>query len=158
MTMRERFDSKWMPEPNTGCWLWIAYAHANGYGQFNVTATQPRRAHRVAYELYVGPIPAGLCACHRCDTPLCVNPDHLFLGTHRDNVADKMAKGRGGDRRGEASGRARLTEAQVLQVMALCRGGATRASVAARFGVASGTIRSIVKGLTWSHVTGGEAL
>ena len=78
-----------------GCWLWIATVTNKGYGQFSkgrVSVT----AHRMSWELANGvKPPTDLFVCHRCDTPTCVNPAHLFLGTHRDNIADMVAKGRG---------------------------------------------------------------
>jgi hypothetical protein len=73
----------------TGCWLWTAARSKSGYGSF-----AGRRAHRVAHEFALGPIPPGLHVLHTCDVPACVRPDHLWLGTHADNMADKVAKGR----------------------------------------------------------------
>jgi hypothetical protein len=86
---REMFWSRAMPEPNTGCWLWTGVIRRDGYGVFS-----DRAAHRIAYAERHGPIPAGLYVCHRCDVKSCVNPDHLFLGTARENTLDMLAKGR----------------------------------------------------------------
>jgi hypothetical protein len=82
-----------MPEPNTGCLLWLGKVGTDGYGLFKVGGKR-RAAHRVSYEIHKGPIPPGLWVLHRCDTPACVNPEHLFLGTHADNMRDMVAKGR----------------------------------------------------------------
>ncbi len=87
------FNEKWMPEPNSGCWLWTAYVDRDGYGNITINR-KPTPAHRASWELFKGTIPKGLLVCHKCDTPACVNPDHLFLGTHKDNIRDSFAKGR----------------------------------------------------------------
>lgn len=89
-----RFWSFVFPEPNTGCLLWSGNALPQGYGLFYVGLPTRARAHRFAYELVHGPIPAGMVVCHRCDTPACVNVDHLYIGTVGDNNRDAFAKGR----------------------------------------------------------------
>ncbi len=90
----ERFMRFVYPDPNCGCWLWSGMSNDFGYGLFRLGPGQPFRAHRYAYEAFRGPIPGRLLVLHRCDLPACVNPDHLFLGTTGDNVADKVSKGR----------------------------------------------------------------
>lgn len=83
-------------EPNTGCWLWSGYCMPYGYGQIGRPDNGgPERTHRYSYELHFGAIPPGLFVCHRCDTPACCNPTHLFLGTAKDNTQDMDRKGRG---------------------------------------------------------------
>jgi len=94
-SVKDRFLDKISIEPNSGCWLWTAGADEHGYGQMNADAEGfPRAAHRIAWILFRGPIPDGICVCHQHDDPWCVNPDHLFLGTQKDNMDDKMRKGR----------------------------------------------------------------
>ena len=83
------FNQRYVVDPETGCWLWIRRTKDNGYGWCGKRTS----AHRRAWELYRGPIPPGLFVLHRCDTPLCVNPDHLFLGTNSDNINDAVQKG-----------------------------------------------------------------
>lgn len=90
LSVRERFDEKWMPEPNTGCWLWLAQTSQSGYGQMNVGG-ESKRAHRVAWELYCGPIPPGMVIDHICRQTLCVNPDHLRVVTPRVNALENSA-------------------------------------------------------------------
>lgn len=87
------FDNWSVPEPNTGCLLWLGHSF-DRYGVLRVRGKY-MRAHRFAYERINGPIGAGLCVLHRCDTPMCVNPEHLFLGTQKDNMLDRERKGRG---------------------------------------------------------------
>lgn len=91
--LKERFEEKVTPEPNTGCWLWTACGTTDGYGQIKVGKDMVR-AHRVAWTLYRGAIPDGMHILHRCDTPPCVNPDHLYLGTHQQNMKDRSSRGR----------------------------------------------------------------
>lgn len=89
----DRLDDFIEPEPNSGCHLWTGRVGRGGYGSITV-GSKHRLVHRLRYEREFGPIPEGMFACHRCDTPACVNPDHLFLGTVVDNNRDAVRKGR----------------------------------------------------------------
>lgn len=130
------------------CMIWTGAVFKSGYGRVNSERKQ-RRAHRVAWELVNGIIPDGLCVCHHCDTPLCVNPEHLFLGTKKENNDDRDAKGRGNPERGEKRYCAKLDETKVRAIRASkCSNGA-----AARFyGVNTGTISNIRNFKRWKHV------
>lgn len=94
--LKKRFEDKISPEPMSGCWLWTAAASEHGYGKIGLggRAAGEAKAHRVSWILYRGEIAEGLDVCHKCDTPACVNPDHLFLGDHKANMEDMCAKGR----------------------------------------------------------------
>jgi hypothetical protein len=92
-SLMERFEASYIPEPMSGCWLWLGLVTNDGYGRLKHDY-KPLRAHRCAWMLFRGKIPNELHVLHRCDTPLCVNPDHLFLGTHGENMIDKARKGR----------------------------------------------------------------
>ena len=94
---KRRFESKYIPEPNSGCWLWTGSLVGWGYGRF--ASKHRTNAHRMSYMIYCEPIPDNMLVCHKCDVPSCVNPDHLFLGTTIDNINDKVRKGRARSRK-----------------------------------------------------------
>lgn len=90
---QEYVETRSVPEPNSGCWLWIGSLNRAGYGT-GCVKSRALLAHRFSWTAYVGPIPDGMLICHKCDTPACVNPAHLFLGDHMDNMRDAAQKGR----------------------------------------------------------------
>jgi len=155
-----KFQSKYIPVTETGCWLWTAVLSHNGYGQFG-SGGKCIRAHRFSWELKNGPIQDGLCVCHKCDTRSCVNPDHLFLGTVEDNIEDKVKKNRQargerlslaqGNRNkvGEKTNSCVLTKEQVIAIRADSR---SNPSIAKSFGVSITTIRCAKLGITWKHL------
>ena len=110
-----------------------------------VYGDKPLYAHRVSYVLYRGIIADGLSVCHICDNPLCVNPDHLFLGTQRDNLADMVAKGR--HAKGEKNGQSKLSDLAVEQIRQLVHTGYKQYTVAKIFGLSQAQISRIVRGV-----------
>ena len=156
MTLLERFNAKWAENPETGCWDWTAAKSTHGYGQIRGvggrSSGKTLYAHRVSYELHVGPIPEGegyhgICVCHRCDRPCCVNPEHLFLGTQTDNVRDMAGKGR---RR-----TSKLTQDEVDFIRwALPRWGLGGGRYLSRFfGLTEDAISKIKTGRNWKSVS-----
>jgi hypothetical protein len=110
LPVAERFAKYVHPEPNSGCWLWVGNAIPHGYGIIRINKPRTQRlAHRVSWQVHRGDIPTGLCVLHRCDNRLCDNPDHLFLGTQRDNLQDMLRKGR--DRWSKTTERSQTPEA-----------------------------------------------
>lgn len=142
-----------------GCWEWLGYRVRGRYGQMYAEKRRRVYAHRFSWELHFGPIPShdsfhGLCVCHRCDNPGCVNPEHLFLGTNEENIADRNRKGRTqrgyGDRqRGEENPSAKLTEPEVR---AIRESGDRLSDIAERFGIGVSTASLIRNRHLWTHV------
>ena len=141
-----RFWSKVNKSAPGGCWEWTAYT-SRGYGRFWLNGVH-NPAHRISWEMANGPIPPGsgyhgTCVLHKCDNRKCVNPDHLFLGTQKDNVQDMVMKGRKAQPFGELNGQCTITDMQVLVIRAY---GAwmTHQSLADTFGVGRSTISNII--------------
>lgn len=148
-----RFWAKVGNRGGNGCWLWNGTMTSEGYGYFYYPKA-PRRclAHRFSYFLAEGSMPAAN-VLHRCDTPRCVRPDHLFLGTHQDNMADMVAKGRARGVRGETNHKAKVTAEQVLRLRArFAAGGITKAALARQAGLSETGLRHILNGTNWAHV------
>jgi hypothetical protein len=154
-----------------GCWLWTAAKDSKGYGRFSLggshTPEGKRRnsmvaAHRFSYESVHGPIPSGpgfhgYCVLHRCDNPSCVRPDHLFLGTNKDNVQDMDRKGRrvNAQKRGNEHPNARLTPEKVARIYQMaCAREKPQWRIAQEFGVCLATVNHIKTGRLWAHLTG----
>lgn len=95
ISLLERLEASSVPEPNTGCVLWTGRINKYGYGVARDYDSRMRLAHRLSWSQHNGPIPDGMLICHKCDTRACINPDHLFLGSHADNIHDMIRKGRG---------------------------------------------------------------
>jgi hypothetical protein len=129
-----------------GCWLWVGSnqsAGGSGYGRLRIDRRW-RYAHRLSWEMHNGPIPAGLAVLHRCDDSLCVNPDHLFLGTQAENMRDCMAKGRSGLWRGQ-NGDRKLTHAQRTEIVLRHAHGESQSALARAFGVQQGAVATVLR-------------
>ena len=128
------------------CRLWTGSKYHDGYGRMSYEGKW-QRVHRLAWRAWRGPIPIGLNVLHRCDTPLCIKPSHLFVGTHADNVADKMRKGR--HPHTVTFGNRKLTDAQARAVF---RARGRQVDIAARFGIEQAAVSKIKRKVTWKHI------
>jgi predicted DNA-binding protein (UPF0251 family) len=176
MSTVDRFMSFVAPEPNCGCWLWMGSAQLVRRSYYRARfayggrAGGMKTAPRVSYLLFRGPIPSGLHVLHKCDVGLCVNPDHLYLGTHQDNMRDMKARGRyfaaiqpqacqralekawanpPRPPRGEENPRAKLTASTVEEIRGLRGTGLRQADIAERYGVDQTQISRIFRGASW---------
>lgn len=147
----QRFWSKVARGDGTVCWLWRADKQSGGYGYFAVARNEMRLAHRVAWELTHGAIPDGIRVLHHCDNHLCVNPDHLFLGTARDNTQDMLTKGR--HAHGESHPKTTLTTEQVLALRRMrAETGWPYRRIGAEFGISDEAAWKIATRRRWTHV------
>lgn len=167
-----RFEEKFMPVPVTGCWIWVGAQIPGGYGSFRVDGcSAPAKAHRVSWMIYRGGIPRGQQVLHHCDTPSCVNPDHLFIGNNAANVCDRVAKGRSAKMFGETNNRwtggksllrgtlgvargervhgAKLTASDVAAIRDDRR---SQRDIADEFGVSQTLISQVKLRKVWAHV------
>ena len=145
--LKERFEEKIYIEPNSGCWLWTASCDSTGYGQiYNDSVRGPERTHRVAWKLYNGEIPEGMHVLHKCDTKVCVRPDHLFVGTANDNVQDMINKKRNavGERRA-----IKLTEKKAREIYFDNR---VQQVIADEYGVDQALVSRIKSRKQWGHI------
>lgn len=133
------------------CWLWQGGKNEKGYGQVRWMGRN-QQAHRLAYILAHGPIPAGMVVCHRCDRPGCINPAHLFLGTPAINSYDMVSKGRAA--RGERAPQATITEPTAREILIRSQRGESIGTLAKAYGVGRSTVQHIRAGRTWKHLRG----
>lgn len=149
-----RFEAKIFKEPNSGCWLWTGSIGSHGYGQMSI-CNRPHTCHKVAYELYRGPVPDGLYVLHKCDTRSCCNPDHLYIGTQKENGRDMVERGRAFlvGRMGEQTNGHKLKSDQVREILSLKDSGQPARVIAAKYGVVHTTILAIWKRRAWQHIS-----
>lgn len=149
-SIEDRFWSKVPSITSTKtCWEWGAGRHERGYGTFRLNGKM-LKAHRVAWELTHGEIPDGLWVLHKCDNPACVNPNHLFLGTHQDNVDDKVSKNRQAKQAGEKHPQHKLTLKQVNSIRSqYVPGKVSQEKLARDFGVGQSEISDIINRKRW---------
>lgn len=143
------FEAFIIPEPMSGCLIWLGGQSRNGYGYATYNGRQ-EGTHRIAWRINKGPIPYGMSVLHKCDNKLCTNCDHLFLGTHADNMRDMRIKGRDNHAKGQDHCRAKLSEEDVIAIMQDERSSTILARI---YGVRHQSITSIKRRETWRHVT-----
>lgn len=158
--IRDRFWHR-CEKQSSGCWSWTGGKTSSGYGTVSRDRAT-RLAHRMAWELAIGPIPVGKAVLHRCDNPPCINPSHLFLGTLSDNTQDMIRKGRHvftmhpeRHPHGEKHPLAKLTCSEARQIADL-RGLMSAREIAAAYGVSQGSVTSIFAGRSWKHALDGN--
>jgi HNH endonuclease len=137
--IREAFDDCYIPEPNSGCWLWLFGLKA-GYGQVCLPVHNEVGAHIFSYERVNGPVKSGECVLHRCDVRSCVNPDHLFVGTKKDNAIDMARKGR-----------QRMQKLSLSDVAAIKDDARSQHEIARAYGVNQSQISRIKSQKRWAH-------
>lgn len=149
MKILERIEKYTFYSPD-GCWYWTSHTNEFGYGCVFFNGKK-RLAHRVNYELLRRHIPVGLMACHTCDNPSCINPDHIFLGTMNDNMKDMIKKGRSPNNRGDRNPSRKLNSKQVMAIRSL-KPRMTLNEIAKKFDVTKGHVWNIVHRKTWNHI------
>lgn len=147
----DRFHEKYIPEVNTGCWLWCAGTFRDGYGKIRING-KFLKAHRYSYEIHYGEFDKTKNICHKCDVKPCVNPQHLFMGTPLDNTRDKIKKGRARYHRGEECHTARLAEYEVKEIRDYYKSGISSKFLAQKYRITKGHVWGIVTRKRWKHV------
>lgn len=150
-SFQQRFWGKVLvPDSHENCFNWIGARHRKGYGHIVEKQTN-YRAHRISFEIFFGAIPEGLCVCHRCDSPPCINPHHLWLGSLKENNQDRNQKDR--TAKGSANSQSKLSEKEVIAIRDLYQTGEfTQAHIARIFGVSPQTIGHLINNRYWKHV------
>jgi len=145
--LSEKIERNIIRIPESGCWIWMSSLNPGGYGKTGIGRGSCLSAHRVSYEQKFGPIPKDKFALHTCDIKCCVNPDHIFIGNQKENMADKVHKNR--QAKGEKHGRHKLTEKQAMEIKFSTN---PPIDLAKKFNCSITTIRQIKSGLYWKHL------
>lgn len=145
--LKDRFMEK-IFRSESGCWEWRASRNKRGYGRILI-AKRVHLAHRVSFELFRAPIPEGMSVCHRCDNPSCVNPEHLFVGTHKENMADCRRKGRARAPLGSENHVSKLSPDLVRYIRSSSK---SNCELSREIGVSDVAIRSARIGKSWAWV------
>lgn len=148
-TLLERLMAKAHPIPFTGCFVWLGEVDKDGYGRISNDGKKIA-THRAAYTIFKGPPLAFVC--HTCDTPSCINPDHLYDGDNSQNMQDRSARGRAKMAIGEKHGRNKYTEQQVLQIRQMRSEGGSMKKIAKAFATTSGYVSLVVGRKIWKHI------
>ncbi len=160
MLLKEKELKRFLAKINidqNGCWNWVGAHDLKGYGQVKIRRLHKTvlLAHRISYQHYIGDISKNMYICHKCDNPQCVNPEHLFVGTHQDNMDDMISKGRykHPNVKGTKNPKSKLTEQDVYQIIKLLPI-YTNKDIGNKFNVSHSTISCIRRGKVWTHITG----
>lgn len=152
MTAEEKFMRFVMPEPNSGCWLWVGAAKASGHGKIRIDKKY-LQAHRVFYVLFnKKEIPEGMVVRHKCDVSCCVNPLHLEIGTQADNLKDMHDRNRNKQPFGERHSSAKLKTSDVVEIKMAFINGTSVADLMKKYNISSGALRGIKNGKKWKSV------
>ncbi len=151
---KKRFWDKVKTQGNDQCWPWTASTDLSGYGRFGFREIL-LSAHRVAWEITYGDIPFKKHVLHHCDNPRCCNPEHLFIGTHQDNMADRDKKGRGKTcvLKGEKNPNSRFKEVDIIEMRGMVKQGYKQGDVAKKFNTAQSVISNIINYKNWKHIS-----
>ncbi len=156
-SIKERFKSKCSEPDENDCIIYTGGLDKDGYGRFAIASCKSVRAHRWAYENFIEPIPKGMCVCHHCDNPSCVNPKHLWLGTNGDNTKDRSIKGRSAKNNLDGLPmkllpNRKLNKLDIPIIRKLLESNVRIKIIAFAFSVSESAINSIDQGKTWYHV------
>jgi len=146
--MSDKFWAMVAVSSSDACWVWVGRRDKYGYGVFSVNGKQVG-AHRVSWSLANGEIQDGMHILHRCNNPSCVNPSHLYAGTHRQNMDDMIAAG---SKKGVKNGQAKLTDKDVVAIRKKCAAGSTMAEMSREYGMSFMAISNLVHMRSWKHV------